>query len=102
MCTYAAHHQGIAIAADRHRVQIKLPVDQIDSCGHLGVHEKSALTNLGVCSITIDRGSKTHQKSGKNHCRSTNLVIFSVDFTMKPPFADEICHSKQAFIQIIS
>ena len=102
MCTYAAHHQGIAIVTDRCREQMKLPVDQIDSCGHLRVHEKSALTKFGVRSITIDRGSKTHQKSEKNHCRSTILVIFSVDFTMKLPFPDEICHSKHAFIQDIS
>ena len=37
MCTYAAHHQGIAIAADRCREQMKLPVDQIDSCGHQNI-----------------------------------------------------------------
>ena len=83
MCTYAAHHQGIAIAADRSREQMKLPVDQIDSCSHLRVHEKSALTKFGVRSITIDRGSKTHQKSLQEHysrdifCRFYNETTFS-------------------------
>ena len=102
MCTYAAHHQGIAIAADRCREQMKLQMDQIDSCGHLRVHEQSALTKLGVRSITIDRGSKTHQKSEKNHCGSTDVMIFSIDFTMKPPFSDEINYSKHVFIQDVS
>ena len=101
ICSYAAHHPGIVIAADRCREQMKLPVDQIDSCGHLRVHEKSAMTKCGVCSIAIDRGSKTHQKSAKNHCGSTNLLIFSIDYTMKPPFSGEINHSKHAFIQDI-
>ena len=30
--TYTAHHSGIVIAADRCREQMRLPVDQIDSC----------------------------------------------------------------------
>ena len=46
MCTYAAHLPVIVIAADRCGEQIKLPVDEIDPCGHLRVHEKSALTKL--------------------------------------------------------
>ena len=79
-----------------------MPVDQIDSCDHLRVHEKSAMTNLGVCSIAIDRRSKTHQKSAKNHCGSTDVMIFSIDFTMIPLFSDEIYHSKHAFIEDIS
>ena len=45
-------------AADRCREQIKQPIDQIGSGGHLRVPKKSALTKLWACSITmINRGS---------------------------------------------
>ena len=67
MCTYAAHHQGIAIAADRCREQMKLPVDQIDSCGHqnIGIVGYWATSILTIrTTVFIKKGNKNGFISG--------------------------------------